>query len=515
MEQMIRVVLCFVLLVFSIGCGNGFSTLTNKQTYKTTRLTLKKPPAGEPAYVYIPFDVPAGVKSISTVLEYDKKGGKNRLEIGVFDERFGGKHNDKSGFRGWSGSVRNGFYITQNDATFGYRQGQLNAGKWYLIIGLAALEKDEIEVKVDWIFNDIPAELTKTHETERSKLFKHEKRKAGPETTWFRGDLHSHTFHSDGRWSVKAILDSTVANNLDFVSVTDHNTFSHHAEIDELQNKYPKLLVLKGEEITTYGGHLNVWGLKRDQWVDFRVSPGTTDSAKRMAKEAHEFGGLISANHPTMDCGGCTWTYGDWGNVDAVEIWNATWDSQDEEALKIWDGLLQQGKKITAVGSTDTHQPPYEPSDYPTNLAAGSPTVFISAKALDQERLFEGIKAGGVYVAADSSKRVDFWVDKPQSPGMSEPETIGIGETAVRAKAGGTIDCGINLDGFIEGAKVRLISFVGSEKPLIEEFPVANERFELRRKLQYGGAGYIRLEVRNPDGSMAAFTNPIWFGSKS
>ncbi len=513
MRQITPAVLCFVLLMSTVACGNGFSTF-NKRTIHTKVLTLKKPPAGEPAYVYISFNVPAGVESISAELEYDKKGGKNRLEIGVFDERFSGKHDDKNGFRGWSGSVRNGFFITPNDATYGYRKGRLNAGKWHLIVGLAALEADSIEVKLDLKFNSSPVELTKLHETERSKEFKHEKRKDGLQTGWYRGDLHAHTFHSDGRWSVKAILDSAVANNLDFISITDHNTFSHHSEIDELQSQYPKLLILKGEEITTYGGHLNVWGLNTGQWVDFRVLPNSAASALRMAKETHAFGGLIAANHPMMDCGGCKWTYGDWEQVDAVEIWNATWDSQDEEALKLWDGLLRQGKKITAFGSSDTHQPPSEPSEYPTNLAAGSPTVFVAAKDAGREALFKGIKSGGVYVAEDSSKRVDFWIDEPQRERGGEPETIGVGEFPVFAKPGESLFYGVNLDGFAEGSKVYLISYFGGEKPSVKEFSVGKKRFELRKSFRFGGKGYVRLEVRNPDGSMAAFTNPIWLSGK-
>ena len=87
---------------------------------------------------------------------------------------------------------------------------------------------------------------------------------------------------------------------------------------------------------------------------------------------------MASINHPTMSCGGCTWGYGDW-RLEAVEIWNAKWDEEDEEALKIWDELLQKGQKITAIGSSDTHMPPYEESEYPTNLAVGSPTVFVQS----------------------------------------------------------------------------------------------------------------------------------------
>ena len=116
------------------------------------------------------------------------------------------------------------------------------------------------------------------------------------------------------------------------------------------QKNYPDILALKGQEVTTYGGHINVWGLSNGEWIDFRVPPQKEESAKQISSEAEKLGGIASINHPTMDCGGCNWTYGNWENMASVEIWNATWDSQDESALKLWDKLLQKGKIITAIG---------------------------------------------------------------------------------------------------------------------------------------------------------------------
>ncbi len=68
---------------------------------------------------------------------------------------------------------------------------------------------------------------------------------------WFSGDLHMHTPHSDGDWTVDDLVSSARAEKLDFISITDHNTASHHREIDARAAPGNDLLVMRGEEITT------------------------------------------------------------------------------------------------------------------------------------------------------------------------------------------------------------------------------------------------------------------------
>jgi len=307
---------------------------------------------------------------------------------------------------------------------------------------------------------------------------------------------------------VKGVLDSAVANNLDFVAITEHNTFSHHSEIDRLEKDYPNLLILKGEEVTTYGGHINVWGLESGDWVDFRLVPGQPKEVSALVDEAKELGVLASANHPAMGCAGCGWTYGDWSVMDAVEIWNAKWDKEDEESLKIWDELLRAGKRVTAIGSSDTHLPPYEPSDYPTNLAVGSPTVQVAAKTLGKKSILNGIKEGRVTVTGNSSQRLNFGMTTPTG------KAFGPGESGKIANENATFGFRVSYDGFAVGSKVKLISYSGSTTQ-VKEFVDSNSSGTFSVSQTFAGPGFVRLEVRNDDGSMAAFTNPIWIKGDS
>ena len=119
---------------------------------------------------------------------------------------------------------------------------------------------------------------------------------------------HAH-LHSDGDWTIAGLISSACNSGLDFIVITDHNTASHHAEIDRLSKGSRQSLVLRGEEITTYGGHTNAGDFPREWWIDFRSRPGDTSRISAIAAQAHRAGALISINHPFGLCGGCAWSY--------------------------------------------------------------------------------------------------------------------------------------------------------------------------------------------------------------
>ncbi len=462
---------------------------------KTVRIEPLKP--GENPYVYVPFDVPAGTDSITVTVAFDKS--KNRLDFGLFDPAFSGSNTDKRGFRGWSAYIRDTFFVARDDASNGYQPGPIGGGTWRLVVGRAQVGADGVDLRLKVEFDLKESDARKRLEFERSKKFNFAADTFVPVPpaksgglNWYRGDLHVHTFHSDGFWSVRAALESARSNGLDFVAVTDHNTFSHHAEIDSLASSFPGLLIIRGEEITTYGGHINVWGLPAGGWVDFRLIPGVAASGRSIARETRDFGGLASVNHPTMACGGCSWTYdSDWSTLDSVEIWNASWDPDDEAALKIWDGFLQQGRTITAIGSSDTHQPPYEPNQYPINRRVGDPAVFIGAKSLTMNDLFAGIRAGRAFICENPRYSVKFTAGKA---------TIGA-KLPVKPT-----DLSLQLTNFPSDSRFELISdgkVIDSDK--VGSGAVRKIRFAPMKQT------YVRLEVRSKDGAMLAMTNPIYF----
>jgi len=182
---------------------------------------------------------------------------------------------------------------------------------------------------------------------------------------WFRGDLHLHTFHSDGTWTIPLILDWASASGLDFVGITEHNTFSHHAKIDALAKNYKNLLVLRGEEVTTYGGHFNVWGLPSGKIVDFRVRAKNSPRIKELIADTRKLGAIASINHPFAPCSGC-------------------YPISNDAAAQ--NGACQNVRVIKLVRLDENYQPIVEKIESPPqNIKTGGKSVFAISERKSRE----------------------------------------------------------------------------------------------------------------------------------
>ena len=87
-----------------------------------------------------------------------------------------------------------------------------------------------------------------------------------------------------------ALIEAAAQAGLDFIAVTDHNTSSHFSALRELQPYHDKLLLIPGAEITTFGGHANIFGQSR--WVDFRVGSPSVPDIAALQKDAAAAGDL-------------------------------------------------------------------------------------------------------------------------------------------------------------------------------------------------------------------------------
>ena len=472
-------------------------SVTNANTIEKEVL-VPSPAAGESRYFYIPFDVPSGVKSLSLTYEYDGKDGQNVLDLGLFDPNYR-NGSIAEGFRGWSGGRRSTIFLAGDAATFGYIAGKIPAGTWRVILGLYKVVPEGVKVKISAKVNEVDDQAWTVFLNERSTreyipgTVKQLPLQASARYNWYRGDLHMHTFNSDGKWTVSGLLGYASAIGLNFIGITDHNTYSHHAEIRNIAEGFSGLLIMRGEEVTTYGGHFNVWGLPDGRLIDFRVTPGDSDRLREVVEQVHSLGLLASINHPTALCAGCNWTYGDdWSNMDSVEVWNGAWDASDEVALAKWDKQLQSGRRLVAIGSSDSHTPPSGPTDK-QNTGIGLPTTYVASHTLDEKGILSAIRAGRVVVTDSPGTFLSF---------DSKRDLIG-GE--ISAHAGRPVPFRIHFAKLPSDAVIRVIvkgQVLRKLKPTAED--VSN--FDL----SFSANGYIRLEARAADGRMLAFTNPIY-----
>ena len=168
-------------------------------------------------------------------------------------------------------------------------------------------------------------------------------------------ELHCHTCHSDGRFTVSQLQNAAKENNLSLIALTDHNTFSGCAELDD--NIIP---AISGIEWTTYYGHILVLGAKA--FTDWRDA--TPDNIDEKLDEVKKNGGVIGIAHPyqlgSPFCTGGRFEFNikKWENVDYIEIFHESFDKGNKEnkkALKFWSKLLDKGYHIAASYGRDWH----------------------------------------------------------------------------------------------------------------------------------------------------------------
>lgn len=443
------------------------------------------------SFVYVSFEVPVAATSIYVLQNYTGRGQGNAVDLGVFDPRgyeIADGHNGTSGFRGWSGGFRNNFTITPENATPAYIAGPIWPGEWNVVLGpyTSVPAGIDYELNVTIGFDPVPSYFEPAFSSDRIEQELDEDFDADT-GAWYRGDLHLHTSHSDGRYSPEEIVDYAQRRELDFFFSTDHNTQSSNLIWGAVQP--PGMLIGRGEEVTTRHGHWNAFGLNWWQWSDFRYHPGDEPGLEEAKRQVREAGGLVSINHPFALCGACNWTfsYDDW---DAIEVWNGPWDQTDELAVSKWQQMLSDGYYITAIGGSDAHRDPD---------VVGLPTTVVRARTLATADILDGLRRRRAYLVRDPEMEINFYI----SARGGWPGYRGSGQTQVgdRIEARRGARAVLSARG-LDGAKA---SFISQRGIMYQEDISGSREMEFR----FSDADWLRVEVRNGTGSMLGMTNPI------
>lgn len=345
---------------------------------------------------YLPFDVPPGTKRIEVSYHFTRSelaqpewGADDVVDIGIFDQR--GTDMFAEGFRGWSGSSRRNFYITPSEATPGYIRGAIAPGTWNIFLGCRIINSDAMPYIVHV---NLDVDTNATGEVEASndpRGYQVAAPTTGGRHRWYKGDFHSHTVHSDGYNSIDEYAIAAERLGLDFLAITDHNTWSH---FEEIANRQPNgAFLIPGEEVTTFWGHANVWGL--GTWVDFRATDGA--SMTRTIDWVHERGGLFSPNHPKR---GWPWEFVGAEGFRVTEAWQGVWRFFNDESLAFWEERLRKGAQVVAVGGSDVHS--IAPAQYVQPWSLGTPCTWVYAQEpLSEANILDAVRAGHVFVSED------------------------------------------------------------------------------------------------------------------
>lgn len=287
-------------------------------------------------------------------------------------------------------------------------------------------------------------------------------------SSFFRGDCHSHTQHSDGRGTVAETAEMVKAAGLDFQFVTDHWGITQAAECREHGLWY-------GQEPVTEYHHMLILGLEQ------AFTPQRKFFEDMVA--AKELGATVCIPHPGGWWPDMVYTLEQKQQLEklpdpflmeivngASNIINAI-DYTDELAIEWWDHLLMLGRKVYGMGNTDAHAP--------HSIANVWNGVF--APECRQELILSALEAGNHFVSEAPLIEIENNAGRLT---LRVAESIGLRQLKV----------------VVDGKPTQ--NWHWHDDTLVRKFAV---EFDIPDQAQK----YVRVEVTANDGKRA-FSNPIF-----
>ena len=413
-------------------------------------------------FALVPFTVPEGTVEIE--VRHDDLSEANILDWGLLDA--------SGAFRGWGGGNAEPAIVGVEAASRSYRAGPIEAGEWALVIGKARIADAPAPYHVEI---DVRTTATLTPMPERAPYAPVAALSTGPR--WYAGDFHVHSRESgDAQPSIDEVATFARSRGLDFVLLSEHNTDAHVSLIADAQARHPELLLMPGVEYTTYRGHANGIGVTTYVSHLLGVDGFTIEDA---IAAIHDQGALFSINHPVLDLGdrciGCAWDHDvSPSEIDAVEIetggYRQTGHLFTRDAIAFWDGLLEGGAHIAAIGGSDDHRAGTGTGTFDSPI--GDPVTMVYAEELSVAGIVEGVRRGRTVVRLQG----------PDDPTL----VLRAGE----AMLGDTVDATrVTLRAEVEGGVGTSVRFVRNGMPL-DAVPVDADPFELALEVDapYGDA---------------------------
>jgi len=338
-----------------------------------------------------PFDVPEGTTHVNVALRYDPVHTEGATLPQQISMSVYGPHGWVAEINRPSDRFEGGTDIGP-DPSPGTPPSHVEPGPWRLFLSTYRIVDVIATFEIDVTFRSegaTPALPTPPTPTDPPDL--------GP--GWYRGDLHAHTWHSDGRWDSPALIAYMADHGLDFCTLTDHNTVTGLPE--HLHLARDGFVTLGGSEMSTFRGHMLALGVY--ERVEWRRPDGTPIPVSEITDAIHAKGGTAVICHPMNPgdpwCCGCRWEHRDMmpGNADAVEIWNGIWDEETREGIALWQSWLDEGHRIVATSGTDHHGMAHHVEAAKRHRVAVN---VVYADAFHRDAILDGVTRGHAYVSA-------------------------------------------------------------------------------------------------------------------
>lgn len=368
------------------------------------------------------------------------------------------------------------FTIEATQASPGYLPGKIEPGRWAVFMDCFRI-LGPVTYRLEIICDTAPVPARPARRTVSPQP-----RGKG----WYCGDLHAHTLHSDASWDVPDLVAWAHSCRLDFLTLTDHNTTSAHAELHSLASD--DLLTIGGMELTTHWGHaLALGGSNLPEW---RVGEVTRKTMPMLADDIRSAGAHFVIAHPMSpgdpSCTGCRWEYGDMmpGDATLVEVWNGgPWSDYNEDGLALFQHWLALGHRLRATAGSDIHGPE----------GGKGPIGFnhVEAEALTEAAILRAVAQGRNYLS--SGPRLILTATAPDGRVASMGETVPEGATFQADWQTEHLPLALH---FVDASGRRPARAIAADA-----FGVAT--------LQ-GGRQFVMAELRDAAGLLHAVTNPIF-----
>ena len=209
--------------------------------------------------------------------------------------------------------------------------------------------------------------------------------------TPMRGDLHVHSYRSDGAHDPSAQLGNYREQGYDFTTLSDHNRYYPGGEIDETYAGVKLGIThIQGEELHVPGTPVHIVGVGAESSVAEKYIENSEEYQKEMAEykasvpanipeayreryamakwvadSVHKAGGIAIFPHPFW-CPGDSKAYNVCdelseifirdGFFDAYELIGGMTQPQNNRSVNFWCEMRAKGYNIPVVGSSDVHQ---------------------------------------------------------------------------------------------------------------------------------------------------------------
>jgi hypothetical protein len=288
-------------------------------------------------------------------------------------------------------------------------------------------------------------------------------------------DTHIHTFtlskHGDATLDERLI--TLAGEGIEFPIATDHNVYADYSKSPLFDELKPYFTWVTGDEVTTSVGHFIAFpvsdrnapqpNVKLTYWPllmrEMRAIPGNQVVILNHPRDMHnKFVPFAPANFNAVtgdNLRGPEFTF------DAIEVCNSgTLQSDFMQSFRDWFALLNHGYRVTAVGSSDSHDVSRFIVGQGRTLIAGNDA---DVSHLDVDELCRNLKAGRAYVSLGLLTRMT--VDEKFTVGDL---ATGLGDTVkIRVEVlGPSWIQADRVELFANGRKIRELPIPASKGPI-------------------------------------------------